>query len=61
MQSLESLEKRLREVEAKLEDAEGRLPAHSIRPWQMEALFELEEERDTLAAEIQTLRKKQTP
>ena len=61
MSSLESLEKRLREVEEKLEDAEGRLPAHSIRPWQMEALFELEEERDALVAEIQTLRSNQTP
>ncbi|CAD7849527.1 MAG: hypothetical protein [Olavius algarvensis Delta 4 endosymbiont] len=61
MQSLENLEKRLRQVEEKLEDAEGRLPAHSIRPWQMEALFELEEERDTLVAEIQTLRKNQSP
>ena len=57
MQSLESLDKRLREVEEKLADAEGRLPAHSVRPWQMEALFELEEERDTLVAEIQTRRK----
>jgi len=56
MQSLESLEKRLREVEERLADAEGRLPAHTIRPWQMEALFELEEERDTLVAEIETLR-----
>ena len=61
MQSPENLEKRLREVEEKLADAEGRLPAHSIRPWQMEALFELEEERDTLVAEIQTLRKEHTP
>jgi len=60
MESLESLEKKLREVEEKLTDAEGRLPAHSIRPWQMEALFELEEERDALVAEIQTLRNDQT-
>jgi len=60
MQSLENLEKKLREVEEKLADAEGRLPAHSIRPWQMEALFELEEERDTLVAEIQALRNDQT-
>jgi len=61
MQSLENLERRLRKVEEKIEDAEGRLPAHSIRPWQMEALFELEEERDALAAEIRTLRSKQVP
>jgi len=61
MQSLENLEKKLMEVEEKLEDAEGRLPAHSIRPWQMEALFELEEERDTLVAEIQARRNNQAP
>jgi len=60
MHSLESLEKKLRKVEEKLADAEGRLPAHSIRPWQMETLFELEEERDALVAEIQTLRNDQT-
>jgi len=60
MQSLENLEKKLREVEEKLADAEGRLPAHSIRPWQIEALFELEEERDTLVAEIQALQNDQT-
>ena len=55
MQTLEDLERQLEKVEARLADAEGRLPAHSVRPGQMAALFELEEERDRLAAEIRRL------
>ncbi len=57
MPTLESLEAELRQVEKKLADAEGRMPAHSVRPGQMAAVFQLEEERDALAAEIQKLRR----
>ncbi len=56
MTTLDRLEAKLKEIEEKLEDAEGRMPAHSVRPLQMEALFQLEEERDALAAEIRKLR-----
>ena len=59
MTSIDSLEKKLREIDKKLEDAEGRMPAHSVKPMQMAALFQLEEERDALAAEIRKLREKQ--
>lgn len=34
----------LEELQARLADAEGRLPAHSIRPWQIAAIEELEDE-----------------
>jgi hypothetical protein len=59
MPTLESLAKKLAEVDEKLADAEGRLPAHSVRPGQMAALFQLEEERETLVARIDALRKSQ--
>ncbi len=57
MTKIDQLETRLKEIEEKLEDAEGRLPAHSVRPWQMAALFQLEEERDALSARIRELRR----
>ena len=59
MATIERLEEKLKEIEEKLEDAEGRMPAHSAKPPQMAALFQLEEERDALAAEIGKLREKQ--
>jgi len=55
MQKMEHLKQKLAEIEAQLEDAEGRMPAHSVKPGQMAALFQLEEERDALAAEIRIL------
>ena len=59
MQNLETLEARLKELEEKLEDAEGRMPAHSVKPGQMAALFQLEEERDSLVHAIRNLRASQ--
>jgi len=59
MQNLETLEARLKELEEKLEDAEGRMPAHSVKPGQMAALFQLEEERDSLVDAIRNLRASQ--
>ena len=35
------------------------MPAHSVKPQQMTALFQLEEERDALAAEIRKYREEQ--
>ena len=55
MTRIDHLKQNLAEIEKKLEDAEGRMPAHSVKPGQMAALFQLEEERDTLAAEIRML------
>ena len=59
MQNLETLAARLKELEEKLEDAEGRMPAHSVKPGQMAALFQLEEERDSLVDAIRNLRASQ--
>jgi hypothetical protein len=59
MATIDSLEEKLKEIEEKLEDAEARMPAHSVKPLQMTALFQLEEERDALAAEIRKYREEQ--
>ena len=58
MATLETLKAELRQVEDKLADAEGRMPAHSVKPGQMAALFQLEEERDALADAIRNLSRK---
>lgn len=34
----------LKELQARLREAEARLPAHSIRPWQIAEIEELEDE-----------------
>ncbi len=58
MKTLQKLEALLEKNEAQLADAEGRMPAHSVRPHQMAALLELEEERDALLAEIKAFKEK---
>ena len=52
MKTRQELETELEKIEERLADAEGRMPAHSVRPHQMAALLELEEARDALLAEI---------
>ncbi len=58
MTGIDHLKQKLEALEIKLEDAEGRMPAHSVKPGQMAALFQLEEERDALVAEIRMLTEK---
>jgi hypothetical protein len=53
---IEALEKKLRELEQKIEDVENRLPAHSVKPPIMTELFELEDERETLLKKIAKLK-----
>ena len=52
MKTCQELKTELEKIEEKLADAEGRMPAHSVRPHQMAALLELEEQRGALLAEI---------
>lgn len=46
------MEKRIAELEKKIEDLRKRLPAHSARPWMLEELEELEEELESLKSQI---------
>ena len=58
MDSLEILEKRLREIEEKIRQAKLQLPAHSIKPPVMITLLDLEDERDAILEQIGSIKKK---
>ena len=53
---IDILTKRLAALEAEISETEKRLPAHSIKPPVMHDLLALEDERDTVLAEINRLR-----
>ena len=55
MNSIQELQKKLKEIDEKIVDAEGRLPAHSVKPPIMTELFALEEERETILAKLKAL------
>ncbi len=55
MTRLETLKRKLIELEAAIDETEKRLPAHSIKPPVMQDLLELEDERDKLLQEIAEL------
>jgi hypothetical protein len=58
MDSLEILEDRLKKLEKKIEEAKLNLPAHSIKPPVMMTLLDLEDERDAVLKQINSIRKK---
>ena len=58
MDSLEILEGRLRKLEDKIREAKQHLPAHSTKPPVMITLLDLEDERDVVQEQINTIRKK---
>ncbi len=58
MDSLEILENRLKKLERKIEEAKLHLPAHSIKPPVMMTLLDLEDERDAIMEEIDSIRRK---
>ena len=57
MDSLEILEDRLKKLEKKIEEAKLHLPAHSIKPPVMMTLLDLEDERDAVLEQINSIRK----
>ena len=54
---IEALEKKIKEIDIKIEDVENRLPAHSVKPPIMTELFELEDEREAVLKQIEALRR----
>jgi len=56
MDDKKALETRLEELERKIRETEGRLPAHSVKPTIMQELLELEDERDAILARLESLR-----
>ena len=47
-----ALRRKLKEIEAEIEEARRRLPAHSVKPALMAALFDLEDQRDAIVAQL---------
>ena len=52
------LQKRLKLIDEKIRETEARLPAHSVKPPIMTALFDLEDERETILAQLKALSEK---
>lgn len=55
MTDREALEKQLDEINDRIEEAENRLGAHSVKAVLMQELFVLEEERDEIMEKLRTL------
>ena len=58
MDSLKILEDRLKKLEQKIRQAKLQLPAHSIKPSEMITLLDLEDERDAILQQIDSIKKK---
>ncbi|MFT5698955.1 MAG: hypothetical protein ACI8ZB_001811 [Desulforhopalus sp.] len=52
---LDQMKAQLSALEAEIAETEKRIPAHSIKPPVMEALFDLEDERERLLQKIKAL------
>jgi hypothetical protein len=57
MNTLEILSDRLRELEEKIRQAKLQLPAHSIKPPVMITLLDLEDKRDVIQEQINSIKK----
>ena len=49
------LNRELKRIDSLLEDAEGRMPAHSAKPVMMQRIFELEEMREAVVRKLDAL------
>ena len=58
MKTLDNLKNRLKALEDSIQELKDRLPAHSIKPGMMMELMTLEDERDSIQSQIQTLETK---
>ncbi len=58
MDSLEILEDRLSKLEEKIRQAKLQLPAHCVKPPVMSTLLDLEDERDAVQEQINSIKKK---
>ena len=59
MDQKEILEKKLAGLEEKIRETEKQLPAHSVKPPIMTALFELEDEYEAVSEQLKALKRGQ--
>ena len=59
MNQEQELKKRLEEIDRQILEAEKHLPAHSVKPPIMQAIFELEDERESILARLKELEAEQ--
>ena len=55
MDQQQELKKKLAEIDRQIQEAEKHLPAHSVKPPIMQAIFELEEQREAIEAQLKEL------
>lgn len=55
MDQKQELKKKLEEIDRQIQEAEKHLPAHSVKPPIMQAIFELEARREAIEAQIKKL------
>ncbi len=60
MNRLETLKKRLREIDEEITETKKRLPAHSVKPPVMMDLLALEDEYDELLKQIEELKQRES-
>jgi hypothetical protein len=58
MNTLDELNKRLRELDEEITETKKRLPAHSVKPLVMMDLLALEDEYEALLKQVEELKKK---
>ena len=57
---IQSLESRLKDLDARIKEVQSQLPAHSVKPPIMMELFKLEDERDAVFKELERLKRAST-
>jgi hypothetical protein len=55
MDQKQELKQKLADIDRKIQEAEKHLPAHSVKPPIMQAIFELEEQREAIVARLMEL------
>jgi hypothetical protein len=61
MPTIAALHQRRRELEAEIDEARRRLPAHSIKPPVMRLLLDLEDEYDEILKAIEEMKRANMP
>ena len=55
MDPKQELKKKLEEIDKQIQETEKHLPAHSVKPPIMQEIFELEDQREAILAQLKDL------